>query len=115
MQNCLFLMEFSNNVYSIILISRFCFLIFITTGIFPHLFILKHSFFFYDRTEIILFFLYIYMYKIFYRLKLIIYLMIGYLILKIIFYLPQEISSCKFNDFITKFLFLILLYYYSML
>ena len=115
MQNCLFLMEFSNNFYSIFLIFRFFFLIFITTGIFPHLFILKHSTFFYDRTEIILFFLYIYIYKISYRLKFIIYLMIAYLFLKIIFYLPQEISSCKFNDFIKKFLFLILLYFYSML
>ena len=97
------------------LIFIFFFLIVITTGIFPHLFILKHSTFFYDRTEIILFFLYIYIYKISYRLKFIIYLMIAYLFLKIIFYLPQEISSCKFNDFIKKFLFLMLLYCYSML
>ena len=41
--------------------------------------------------------------------------MIDYLFLKIISYSPQEISSCKFNDFIKKFLFLILLYFYSML
>ena len=41
--------------------------------------------------------------------------MFGYLFLKIILYLPQEISSCKFNDFIKKFLFLVLLYCYIML
>ena len=101
-----FLIKFSNNVYSMFLIFRFFFLIFPTNW---------HSSFFYDQTEITLFFLYIYMYRISYRLQFIIYLMIAYLFLKIIFYLPQEISSFKFNDFITKFLFLMLLYCYSML